>query len=112
MNISYVLAHFIGDFLLQNDWMAVGKKRSNFICTVHIFFYMIPFLLVDLNWIQFILIAVQHWIQDRTGFIRWYCKTFRLFQSELNQTTLPWGHFIVDQIFHFIWMYLVFNSFL
>lgn len=28
MNLPYILAHFIGDFLLQNDWMAVGKKKS------------------------------------------------------------------------------------
>ena len=112
MNIPYVLAHFIGDFLLQNDWMAIGKKRSSLICTVHVFFYMLPFLFVDLNGFQFLLIAIQHWIQDRTRFVGWYCSVFGLFQSELNQKTLPWGHFIVDQIFHFIWMWLVFNCFL
>jgi|GEM_PF-5375984 hypothetical protein len=28
MNLPYVLAHLIGDFLLQNDWQAVGKKKN------------------------------------------------------------------------------------
>lgn len=36
IHIPYVLAHFVGDFLLQNDWMAVNKKKSNIVCTVHI----------------------------------------------------------------------------
>jgi len=107
--INYVLAHFIGDFLLQNDWMAKNKKQSSFICTIHVLCYMIPFLLVELNWIQFILIATQHWLQDRTKFIAWYCKLLGIFQGELKQNTLPWGHFVIDQIFHFIWLFIVFE---
>ncbi len=109
MNIPYILAHFIGDFLLQNDWMAVGKKKSNFICTVHVVFYMLPFLLVDIGWIQFALIAIQHWIQDRSSFVSWYCKKFNIFQGELKLQSLPYGHFVVDQVFHFIWMFFVVN---
>jgi len=109
--INYILAHFIGDFLLQNDWQAVGKKRSSLICTTHVFLYMIPFLLTELTWLQLALIATQHWLQDRTAFVSWWCKTIGSFQAELKQNVLPWGHFIVDQIFHFIWMYLVVNYF-
>jgi hypothetical protein len=105
--MHYVLAHFIGDFLLQNDWMARGKKTSNLICSVHVGLYMIPFMLVELSWIQFGLIAVQHWIQDRTSFVKWWCKNTKSFQVEVNQKTLPWGHFVVDQVFHFVWLWVV-----
>jgi len=111
MNLPWVLAHFIGDFLFQTDWMARGKKNSTFTCTIHVLFYMIPFLMVELSWIQFALIAVQHWVQDRSIFISWYCRKFGIFQSELKQNTLPWGHFVVDQIFHFIWMWIVMSYF-
>jgi len=111
MNIPYILAHFIGDFLLQNDWQAIGKKKSNLICTIHVTLYMLPFLLVDISWLQFILIAVQHWAQDRSGFIAWYLKQTGGFQGELKTPTLPWGHFVVDQIYHFIWIWLVVNYF-
>jgi hypothetical protein len=109
--IPYVLAHFIGDFLLQNDWMAVGKKKSSLICTVHVTLYILPFLLTELSSFQIILIYIQHWIQDRSGFVKWWCKIFGSFQSELKMNTLPWGHFIVDQVFHFIWMYFVVSYF-
>lgn len=107
--MSYILAHFIGDFLLQNDWLAVGKKKSSFICSVHVLLYMLPFLLTDLNEIQLVLIALQHWFQDRTKFVSWWCRTVGSFQGELKQDVLPWGHFVVDQVFHFVWMYFVVN---
>lgn len=109
--IPFALAHFIGDFLLQNDWMARGKKTSSFICTIHVIFYMAPFILVEASNIQLFLIFIQHWIQDRTGFVAYYCRKLKIFQSELTQQTLPWGHFIVDQIFHFTWLWMVFNYF-
>lgn len=105
--MNFILAHFIGDFLFQTDWMARNKKHNFYICFVHVMCYMIPFLFVDINWLQFFLIAVQHFLQDKTNFIKWYCKTFGIFQGELKQKILPWGHFIIDQIFHFVWIYYV-----
>ena len=107
--MNYILAHFIGDFLLQNDWMAVGKKKSSLICSIHVCLYMIPFLFVEITWIQFLLVAAQHWLQDRTSFVAWYCKTMKSFQLELKHDSLPWGHFVVDQVFHFIWLWIVFT---
>lgn len=109
INLPYILAHFIGDFLLQSDWQAINKKKSNYICFIHICLYMLPFLLVEITWVQFLLIGVQHYIQDRSKFISWYCKKIGSFQGELKQNVLPWGHFITDQIFHIIWMWIVFN---
>jgi len=111
MNLPYILAHFIGDFVIQNDWMAINKKRSNWICTIHVFFYMIPFLFTELTVIQLTLVAIQHWLQDRTVFIGWWCKLVGSFQNELNHKSLPWGHFVVDQIFHFLWIWIVVNYF-
>lgn len=68
---------------------------------------MTPFLLTDLSWLQLVLIAVQHWLQDRTKFVGWWCEKVGSFQSELKQDVLPWGHFVVDQVFHFVWMWCV-----
>lgn len=105
--IPWLLAHFIGDYLFQNDWMAVGKKKSSFICTVHVTLYMIPFLFTGITPLQFSLIYIQHWLQDRTKFIAWWCRTTGEFQNELKTHALPWGHFIVDNVFHVIWMWIV-----
>lgn len=107
LKFPWILAHFIGDYLLQNDWMAVGKKRSNLICTVHVSLYMLPFIFTELNILQFILVYLQHWVQDRTTFISWWCKKMGSFQAELKTPALPWGHFIVDNVFHVIWVWMV-----
>jgi|SRR6185437_5500754 len=109
--LPWLLAHFIGDYLLQNDWMAVNKKKSSLACTIHVTLYMLPFLLTELTIIQFILVYAQHWIQDRTKFISWWCKTMGSFQAELKTPALPWGHFIVDNIFHVIWVWVVVQYF-
>jgi len=106
-SLPWIIAHFIGDYLLQNDWMAQNKKRSSLVCTIHVTLYCVPFLFSDVSFVSLILIYAQHWIQDRTKFISWYCRRFGIFQSELKTSALPWGHFIVDNVFHVIWVWLV-----
>jgi len=100
-NLPWIFAHLIGDYLLQNDWMAKNKKQSHLICLLHIVTYMIPFLFVDINWLQFSLISLQHYIQDRTMFVAWFCKITNKFQSGPG---IFWGHIIVDNIFHILWI--------
>lgn len=107
--LPWVLAHFIGDFLLQNDYQAINKKKSSLVCFSHVLWYCVPFVLTTATPFMIFLIFVQHFIQDRWGFIKWYCHRFGVFQGELKQSVLPWGHFIVDQIFHIIWLWLVFQ---
>lgn len=103
------MAHLIGDYLLQNDWMAQNKKKSTFHCLVHIITYMIPFLFLGfhLSWVQFILIAIQHFITDRTmivyKFMLW--KGQPIFASE---PMYPWSVIVMDNILHIVWIWFVF----
>ena len=107
-NLHWIYAHLIGDFLLQNDWMAGNKKKNSLICMVHIITYMIPFLFTDLNWIQLLLIATQHYMQDRTRFVAWFCRTTNKFQDGHSRFV---GHLIVDNVIHILWMAMVANYF-
>lgn len=107
-NLHWIYAHLIGDYLIQNDWMSKHKKHNSLICLIHVITYMTPFLLTDLNFIQLILIAGQHYLQDRTKFIAWFCKVTGKFQMDFNKF---WGHVIVDNIIHILWMALVANYF-
>ncbi|MHC1623023.1 MAG: DUF3307 domain-containing protein, partial [Candidatus Methanospirareceae archaeon] len=68
------IAHLIGDFLLQNDWMAKGKKSSSLICAAHSATYTLPFVLCGLAWWQLLLIGGQHFLQDRWSFVSWFME--------------------------------------
>jgi hypothetical protein len=62
------VAHMVGDFILQNDWMALNKKRHPAACAVHAVVYLMPFLLSHLQWWQLVLIGLQNFLQ------KWICR--------------------------------------
>ena len=81
--LQIIAAHLLGDYILQNDYMAQGKKKSNCICTLHVSLYMVGFLLiwplvgfnVGFHWVLFA-IFIQHWIQDRTNVVNWWMQFY------------------------------------
>lgn len=107
LNLHWLYAHFIGDYLLSNDKISVKKKESSLWCMLHVGLYMIPFLFTQLNLLQLVLIAVQHFIQDRWNFIGWFNKLFGRFQHE---SVRVWGHIIVDNLIHILWMAFVVHN--
>lgn len=101
--MPWILAHLVGDYFLQTDWQAMGKKRSSWICSVHVALYMLPFLFTGLVWWQLGLIAVQHWIQDRTGFVVWLMKIKG--SGEFTKPPMgPWSIVLTDNIIHILWI--------
>ena len=101
--MGWLLAHLCGDFLFQNDWMAAGKKKRSWICLVHVITYLLPFLLLGLAWWQMVLIGVQHFAQDRTGFVVWFMN--KKGQASFAQPPMaPWSIIITDNILHLLWI--------
>jgi len=107
--MNWFIAHLVGDYLLQTDRMAGGKKNDPWICTEHVAAYMLPFLLfVDLTWQQFILIAAQHWIQDRTEIVTQLMTNVTGHKDFAeNQKYSPWSLIIHDNIWHLVWLYII-----
>lgn len=68
-----VLVHLVGDYLLQNDWMASTKKRPGRVgalaCSVHVVLYTLPFLVLTRSIWALLVILVTHWAIDRTTVI-------------------------------------------
>ena len=60
-----LLAHFVGDFVLQNDAMAQQKKKSNYWCFLHVVTYLMPFCLTGIGFWPLLLIGVQPSLQAR-----------------------------------------------
>lgn len=78
MNISIIaviflcFVHWVGDFVMQNDWMASNKSKNNYALSAHVFTYCAVFLFVlmangnnGLTIIEFVGInGIIHWAVD------------------------------------------------
>lgn len=104
--MHWVLAHFVGDYLFQNDWMALNKKKSTLHCSVHIVCYMIPFLFCGMASWQLVLIALQHFLQDRTNFVIWFMKV-KGSARFCEPPMAPWSIIVTDNILHILWIAFV-----
>lgn len=104
--MNFLWAHFIGDYILQNDWQALNKKKSSFHCAVHVFCYMIPFLLCGFAPWQLMLIAVQHYAIDRSQFVLWFMK-WKGQESFATGVCFPWSQIVMDNILHILWIAFV-----
>lgn len=101
--MHWIYAHLIGDYLIQTDWMASGKKQSSWICLVHVLTYLIPFLFTGLAWWQIALIGLQHFVQDRTNLVVWLMqvKGSAVFAQP---PFAPWSVILTDNILHILFM--------
>ena len=106
--LSPIIAHLVGDYILQNDYLALNKKKSSIVCLLHVLSYMVPFLLCGLTSLQLSLIAVQHYIIDRTNFVLWFMD-WKGSESFARGPCAPWSVIVMDNIIHILWIYFVVN---
>lgn len=101
-----LVGHLVGDFLLQNDWMATNKKRSNFACATHVLIYTVTVMLLS-GWYRqppniaaaaAVLIALPHFAIDRTAFVQHYMDDTG--QQSFRENLAPWSSISVDQAMH------------
>lgn len=72
---AVLLAHLIGDYVLQNQWMADNKTKRLWPAIVHGAFYTLPFLLITLNPWSLLIIFGTHVVIDRyrlAKYIIWF----------------------------------------
>lgn len=62
---AILLAHLVGDYVLQSDWMANEKTKSWWPAIAHGLTYTLPFLLITQSIPALLVIAVTHIIIDR-----------------------------------------------
>jgi hypothetical protein len=68
-----IMAHVVGDYLLQSDWMASEKTKKSAAALAHAVTYTLPFLLITLNWKALLFVCVTHFFIDRWRLIRYVC---------------------------------------
>jgi hypothetical protein len=63
-----LVAHLVGDYVLQSDWVAAKKTERNptgwSAGLVHAVFYTLPFVIITRNWRALVFIFIAHFIID------------------------------------------------
>ncbi|MCD0445846.1 DUF3307 domain-containing protein [Glycomyces sp. A-F 0318] len=65
MTVEGLIAHLIGDYLIQSEWMAAEKTKRWTPAVVHGLVYTIPFLILTQSPWALIVIAGTHMVIDR-----------------------------------------------
>lgn len=105
--MNWLIAHLVGDYLAQNDWMALNKKRHTWHCVVHCMVYTATLELFT-GWPiwAFAIVFVTHFIQDRTDVIRGWMKMVGQ-EKFLTGPCAPWSSIVVDNVWHLWLLYAV-----
>jgi hypothetical protein len=103
-----LLGHLLGDWLLQNDWMARGKKQGLFTMPgmIHFTTYTVMILLafwffnnLEINFVTScvagIFIFVSHWLIDATNIVQRWMRFYG--QSDREDVRV-----MVDQTLHLL----------
>jgi hypothetical protein len=60
-----ILAHLVGDYILQSHWMAQEKTKQSLAAGVHAVSYTLPFLFLTWNPAALAFICLTHFVIDR-----------------------------------------------
>jgi len=108
--IDALVGHLVGDYLLQNDWMALNKKASSFHCAVHCAMWTGSVCLFSgrCDWWLVLALFVSHFIQDRTTIISRYMGAIGQ-ASFRDGICAPWSSIVVDNVWHILTLWLLFK---
>jgi len=108
---TQILCHLIGDYLLQNSWMALNKTTRWIPAMVHACFYSIPFLFITgISW-SIPVICVTHCIIDRFRLPKYFIWAVNGFKGKITLTGYSketpdwlstWLLIIVDNTWHLL----------
>lgn len=126
--VNILFGHLIGDYFLQNDWMALNKGKSSLHCAIHVTLYSLAigvFTSFNPFWLAFV--WSSHFIVDRFALADKYlqftngCSLTKYINTAFlstdkktrNMTALRAGfsalvYVIVDNTIHLISMYYLY----
>lgn len=110
--IGAIVGHLVGDYLLQNDWMALNKKKSSFHCFVHCVLWTLSVMafssVLDIR-VATILFAT-HFVQDRTEIVRSWMR-FVGQEKFATGPCAPWSIIVADNVWHIVTIFALWTVF-
>jgi hypothetical protein len=105
--MDWLIGHLVGDYLLQNDWMALNKKkrswRGELACTVHCLLWTLSVLLFTgwWGWMHFVLVYLSHYVLDRSRIVAVLVECINVKKPQ------PWVYIMFDNVLHLVFLYLI-----
>lgn len=110
---SLLLAHIVGDWLVQTEWQAVNKRHDWRALVTHVIIYhVIVFGVLAARfgfqepavYVAVVFLAITHAVLDRQRSVEWLMRTFR---HSVNRTNERWLVIVFDQAVHIVLIGLV-----
>lgn len=101
-----IIGHLVGDYILQNNWMAMNKSKNWLALIIHSLVYTTAVFLFSLfaggiGLVAILIIFLAHIILDRRTFVRWWL-------TNINKSPdIFWLQVMVDQTFHLLILFLI-----
>lgn len=103
-----LIGHLVGDYLLQNDWMANNKKRSSFACAVHcVIWATCVCLFAGWSLYAWAPLFLMHFIQDRTQIVMLWMTRINSQRAFATGPCAPWSIIVVDNVWHVVQIWAV-----
>lgn len=118
--------HLIGDYILQNDWMAANKvvwgdksqdawawkvdNMGHLACTVHCLCYTFAVALFSFWWMPwwgYLVTFLTHWPIDRFRLAKWWMIHVSGQKGFATGPLAPWSFIIVDNIWHLVTLFVI-----
>lgn len=99
-----VLGHLVGDYLLQNSWMAMNKANKWIPLLTHCLIYTLSLLAAmfiggfSVTGFVVAIIFISHVFLDKRIFVFWWTRTIMGVKSPEGN----WLTIMVDQVFHLL----------
>lgn len=111
--MEQLICHMLGDYVIQNNWMARAKLKSTPVALLHGFVYAIPFLFLTQSLPTLGIIFATHVFIDRLALAKKWCQvanwqfsTADGFSPETPDYLRVWVVILVDNTFHLAINYL------
>lgn len=107
-----IIGHLVGDYLLQNDWMALHKKKSLMRCSAHCIIWAWSVCLFA-GWIGsakygvvWAILFLLHMAQDHTDIVAQWMDLIGQRQFRTGSCS-PWSTIVVDNVWHIVTIWAV-----
>lgn len=107
-----LIGHLVGDYLLQNDWMANNKKRKDWTgflaCEIHCFLWTCSVCLFS-GWgpVEWFVLHTTHFVQDHTQIVRFWMTRVNRQPRFVEPPMAPWSLVVVDNVWHIVTIWAV-----